>query len=92
MKLCICINTGIFYPLHTVGGDYYIEPHVLVFPVGSIPGVTLMCTTVSIIDDYILENVEEFEVFLVSNDTSVVLDVQRNRTIVQIVEDGSDSE
>ena len=51
-----------------------------------------MCSTVSIIDDNILENTEVFEVFLVSNDTSVVLDAQRRLTIVQIVEDDNDSE
>ena len=75
-----------------MGQDYNIEPHALVFSVWSVPGVTLMCSTVSIIDDNILENTEVFEVFLVSNNTSVVLDAQRRLTIVQIVEDGNDSE
>ena len=65
---------------------------MLVFPVWSVPGETLVCSTVFIIDDYILENTEEFDVFLVSNDTSAVLNVEMSQTVVLIMEDNQDSE
>ncbi|KAL5516874.1 hypothetical protein EMCRGX_G002306 [Ephydatia muelleri] len=74
-----------------VGQDYVMETRAFVFPASSIPGVTFMCSTVFIIDDNILENTEEVNIFLVSNETSVVLDNEMSQTIVRIMEDNHDS-
>ncbi|KAL5516904.1 hypothetical protein EMCRGX_G002348 [Ephydatia muelleri] len=74
-----------------VGQDYDMETRVLEFPASSTPGVTFLCSTVFIIDDYILENTEEVNIFLVSNVTSVVLDNEMSQTIVRILEDNHDS-
>ena len=81
-----------FISFHTVGQDYVMETRAFVFPASSIPGVTFMCSTVFIIDDNILENTEEVYIFLVSNETSVVLDNEMSQTIVRIMEDNHDSE
>lgn len=51
-----------------------------------------MCSTVFIIDDYVLENMEEFIVSLVSNETSIAIDASLSQTIVWILEDNLDSE
>lgn len=65
---------------------------MLTFPAWSTPGKALICSTVVVINDNVLENMEEFLVYLSSDDISAAVDEEMSETIVYIKEDRLDSE
>ena len=74
------------------GIDYYLDTKTLTFLAWSIPGKAIVCSTVSIMDDDMVGDTEEFHVFLTSNDTRVIINEKQSETIIYIMEDSDDSE
>ena len=84
------LTSNAFYYID--GKDYTLNLQTLAFSALSTPGNAIVCSTLSIIDDNVLENTEMFYTSLTSNDSSAVIRMLYSETIITIMEDNTDSE